>query len=210
MFERLIHYREMVKFCCLLFLGLLLSQALFSQERDMECKGFFRWDVKTLTDKPGIDLLSAIVHNSSFDLLVSERPPSHLSVLSAKDGRLPRFDDEQQVVKVVAFIQKVKIQKDRDLHILLKSTDTNKSMIGEIPDPECGIFDAIPELRRTYAEARRQLQQVTDQINTNHKPVLVEITGVPFWDARHWWLRGCARNGREIHPILFIKILSED
>ncbi len=194
-----------------IFTVLLLLTAISasSQEHDNECKGLFRWDVKTLTDQGGIGLLSARIYDSTLSQLVWVHPPKHFFVLSKKDGRLPRYQEEKSIIRLVAKLVSVKIQKDQDLHIILKSTDSNEMMIGEIPDPGCPIFDSLPELRIAYMEARRQLNMATDQLNETKKPVLVEITGVPFWDAKHWWLHGCARNGREIHPIFSVKLLPD-
>jgi hypothetical protein len=191
--------------CCLF---LIFSTAVFSQGRDKDCNGFFRWDVKTLTDPGGVGLLSATISDEALSHLVLVHPPKHFFILSKKDGRLPRYHDESVAVKVVAIIVSVKTERDQDLHIFMKSPDSDKTMIGEIPYPGCPIFDSLPELRQVYTAARQQLQQVTDLLKSTNKPVKVEITGVPFWDARHWWLRGGARNGREIHPVLSVKILS--
>ena len=194
--------------CFIIVSGLFLSFYAFSQGDGKDCKGFFRWEVKTLTDREGVGLLTAKIYDSTLTQLTSVHPPKKLFILSKKDGRSSRFYDEKQVVRIVAIIGSVKTERDQDLHIILKAPDSEDTMIGEIPDPGCRIFDSLPDVRIVYAEARRQLQVVTDQIRATNKPVLVEITGVPFWDARHWWLRGCARNGREIHPVLSVKIFS--
>jgi len=163
--------------------------------------------VKTLTDSGGVVLLSARIYDSTLAHLVSVHPPKHFFILSKKDSRLPRYETEKYLVKVVAIIQEVKVQKDQDLHIILKSPDSDDTMIGEIPDPGCRVFDSLPGLRAVFQKARQELELAGIPGKTSGKQVLVEITGVPFWDARHWWLRGCARNGREIHPILSVKIL---
>ncbi len=197
----------MVKWIGLVVLGLMLSISVSSQESGTDCKGFFRWDVKTLTDRGGVDLLSAKISDSTLSQMVSVHQPEHLFILSKKDGRLPRFEVEKQVVKAVVLIMNVRIQRDMDMHLILKSPDSDQTMIGEIPDPDCRIFDSLPELKTAFSRARQQIVQVADQIKLTGKPVLVEITGIPFWDARHWWLRGCARNGRELHPVLSVKIL---
>lgn len=197
----------MVKHGICMILGVLLSISLFSQADGKDCKGFFRWDVKTLTDRGGAELLQQKPADTAMLQLLSVHPPRHFFVLSKKDGRLPRFEDEKLVVKVVALIVSVKTERDQDLHITLQSPDSKDFMISEIPDPACRLFDTIPALREAYTKARMQLAPVTDLLNSTKKPVLVEITGVPFWDARHWWLRGCARNGRELHPVLSVKIL---
>ncbi|MCX6305788.1 MAG: hypothetical protein NT040_12565 [Bacteroidetes bacterium] len=188
-------------------LGWLFLITGFSQVKGNACKGFFRWEVKTLTDSGGIDLLSARISDSRLTDLVAVHPPKHFFILSTNDGRLPRYDDEKQQVKVVAMIVSVKTEHDRDLHIVLKAPGADVSMIGEIPDPDCRIFDSLPALRHAYEKARREMQVAAGQLRATGEPVMVEITGVPFWDARHWWLRGCAKNGREIHPILSVKTL---
>jgi hypothetical protein len=198
----------MVKLVSIFLSGIFLSLAGFSQGAGMNCKGIFRWEVKTLTDPGGVELLSAKPSESMVSQLVSVHPPKHFFVLSKNDDRLPRYPEEKQVVKVVGFIVKVKTEHDMDQHIVIKSPDADVTMIGEIPDPGCRIFDSLPALRKAYSEARHQLKQVTDKMEATDMPVLVEITGVPFWDARHWWLRGCAHNGSEIHPVLSVKILS--
>ena len=198
----------MTKSAVLLISGLLVSVICFPQRSVKDCKGFFRWDVKTLTDDAGPGLLSSVIHDSALTELVSGHPPEHLCILSKRDGRLPRYDDETQLVRIIATIVSVKTEKDQDLHIVLKSVNCEDMMIGEIPDPDCRIFDSLPSLRTIYREARIQLHQATDQVSTQDKPVMVEITGVLFWDARHWWQHGCARNGREIHPVISVKLLS--
>ncbi|MFZ4522529.1 MAG: hypothetical protein ACOYNC_12545 [Bacteroidales bacterium] len=197
----------MLKGILILALGIFITTYLAAQEAGKDCRGFFRWEVKTLTDSGGVSLLSARSADSTITHLVSVHPPKRFFILSKKDGSLPRFKEENQVVRVVAIIGKVKTERDRDIHIILRSIDSEDTMIGEIPDPDCRIFDSLPALKIAYTKARKELQQVRDLIGKTKDPVLVEITGIPLWDARHWWLRGCARNGRELHPILSLKIL---
>lgn len=191
----------------MLVLLAVFSVTGYGQGHGKECNGIFRWDVKTLTDPGGAALLAATVSGATVSQLVSVHPPRHFFILSKRDASLPRYDDEKKLVSIRAFVVAVKTERDRDFHITLKSPYSDTTMIGEIPDPGCGIFDSLPGLRMKYTEARAQLQPVIEQLDATRKPVLVEITGVPFWDARHWWLRGCAKNGREIHPVLAVKIL---
>ena len=180
-----------------------------SQEQSKECKGFFRWDVKTLTDKQGIDLLSEVPADSTISQLVSVKPPVRMFVLSKQDGRLPRFVSEKHLVKVIAYIEKMNIQADQDFHIVLRSPDSKASMIGEVPDPNCPYLSEFPVLRERFRTARIQGDSVWQQLKDTKKPVLVEVTGVPFWDAPHFWIRGSSKRGREIHPILSIRILNK-
>jgi hypothetical protein len=181
----------------------------YTQEETKECDGFFRWDVKTLTDNNGIDLLSRSPLDSTISQLVSVRPPVRTFVLSKKDGQLPRFSTEKYIVRVIAYIEKIKIQGDRDYHVVLRSPDSKSSMIAEIPDPDCSYLSGFPVLKDKFRSVRNQGDSVLAQLKKSKKPVLVEITGVPFWDAPHFWVRGSSKTGREIHPVLNIRILQK-
>lgn len=186
---------------------LVVSIPVNAQVTGKDCNGMFRWDVKTLTDPGGAAMISADITGSTLSELVSVHPPKHFFIFSKKDGHLPRYDDEKILVRIKAYIVSIKTERDQDVHITLQSPGSSQTMIAEIPDPGCRIFDTLPGIRKSFTEARHQLQPVVTQLEKTKKPVLVEITGVPFWDARHWWLRGCAKNGREIHPVLSVKIL---
>jgi hypothetical protein len=187
------------------FPGFLLTGC--TQEKPKECNGFFRWDVKTLTDNNGTDLLPYPPLDSTISQLVSVQPPERMFVLSKKDGRLPRFSSEKYLVRVIAFIDKIKIQGDQDFHIVLRSPDSKASLIAEIPDPDCPSLSAFPGLKEKFRTVRNQADSVRQLLKKTKTPVLVEVTGVPFWDAPHFWVRGSSRTGREIHPILNIRIL---
>ena len=180
-----------------------------AQGKDKECNGFFRWDVKTLTDSNGMDLLPKPPTDSTISQLVSVQPPVRMSVLSKKDRRLPRFDSEKHLVRVIAIIEEINIQADEDYHVVLRSPYSKTSMIGEIPDPGCAYFSAFPILKDKFTTVRKQGDSVWQQLKKTKTPVLVEITGVPFWDAPHFWLKGSSKTGREIHPILNIRILGK-
>jgi hypothetical protein len=187
----------------------LLTTSGCTQSKEKECNGFFRWDVKTLTDSGGMDLLSESPADSAISQLVLIKPPVRMFVLSKKDGRLPRFDSEKHLVRVFAMIEKINIEADEDYHVVLRSPGSKASMIGEIPDPDCPDLSAFPALKEKYRNARIQADSIWQQLKNNKKPLLVEITGVPFWDAPHFWIRGSSRTGREIHPIINIRILAK-
>jgi hypothetical protein len=192
-----------------LFIAVSLNFNLFAQEVNKECKGRFRWNVKTLTDSAGISLLSESPYDSSISGLCAVDPPVRMFVLSNKDGMLPRFENETYLVKVVAMVTDMNIQKDQDYHIVLRSIDSKASMIGEIPDPDCSYLSDFPDQRRKFRLARNQGAAVYKILKETKKPVKVEVTGVPFWDAPHFWIRGSSKTGREIHPVTGIRILEK-
>jgi len=193
-------------------LMLLIASGIFvlAQEKSNKC-GTWRWDVKTLTDKDGTGLLSAKPIPSSIDQLVKEKPPKNLKDDDLSDGKLPRYPTENQVVEITAYVitfgDKDK-DHDRDLHLTLKSPSSVNTMIGEIPDPTCQVFDNSPALRELFKQVRIDANKVKDALKKSKKSVKVKITGVPFWDgAEEKRQKGVSKYNREIHPILKIEII---
>jgi hypothetical protein len=170
------------------------------------CPGVFRWNVKTLTDAIGEQVLFSKVDDTSVKELVTAKRPKGLCLLSFKGGKTPRREDESQMVKVRAFVTGYNIQRDQDYHILISTNDGAK-MVCEIPDPDCSLFATNPTLASVFRRAREDFSHVISRLSESSRPVEVEMVGVPFWDARHWWLRGTAKNGRELHPVISVKIL---
>lgn len=185
-----------------------LSTGSLAQQIARECPGRFRWDVKTLTDSSGPAVIRAEVLQSSVAELALAKPAVKFCILRKKHNHWPRLEDEKKLVKVRAFVTKYNTQHDQDFHILIRSEDEKYKMVVEIPDPECQIFASSPELKAVFTKARKEFAEVQKMLDETGKPVLVEITGVPFWDARHWWLKGTAPNGREIHPVIAVQIIS--
>jgi hypothetical protein len=187
----------------ILIVILALSFIFCSSQQPPKC-GKWRWDVKTLTDKDGSALLLTEPVPSAIDQLVMEPSPKILHHNSHADSKLPRFPSENQVVEIVAFVIKAKYEEDdKDLHLVLKSPDSEKTMIGEIPDPNCPDFDEFPTLRELFKKTRKSGNKILDKLNVHAKPVKVKITGVPFWDSEHK-NRSKGPGTREIHPILSI------
>ena len=155
--------------------------------------GLYRWPVKTLADPDVED-----IHWEPIDTTVA-----HLMELPRPDQRrrLHRSTYELYVFRVQAVVAAVHLQVDQDLHVLLRDPDDPKiRMIAEVPSPLCasGAEEAsFTRARKTALSIRRR-----------RKPVLVEVTGVGFFDALH--KRGASRNGFELHPVLsLIEVASE-
>ncbi len=199
---------RILAFCFTFFL--FHSVNTFSQDKSVVCHGRFRWSVKTLVDSGGIEMLTMAPSDTSFDAFVKIKPDRKLGIFSKKDGRLPRLPDEKHVVRLKAYIESIKEMGDKDFHIVLKSTTSDAHMVAEVPDPQCYQLKHLPALQQRYSEARMEGERVKKLIKELKQPVLVEITGVPFWDARHWWLHGSSKTGREIHPVLEIRLIDGD
>jgi hypothetical protein len=192
----------------ILVVSLVLSFILCSQQLPPRC-GKWRWDVKTLTDKLGIGLLSRTPIKSSIDELVVAKPPKILYSANQSDGREPRMASENQVVEIIAYVTKVKHESDdSDLHLILRSPNSENTMVGEISDPECACFDRFPVLRTHFTKTRQDGYKLWDFWKNAKRPIKVKITGVPFWDGIHPQSnpKGASQYCREIHPILSIEI----
>jgi hypothetical protein len=176
---------------------------------ESHCRGYFRWDVKTMTDTIAMSLFDKEPAGSTIEKLTSEKPPKRLSVLSKKDKIHPRYRDEFSLVIFKAVIIKMDIQKDRDFHIVLRSPESKASMIGEIPDPDCDYLAPFSLQREKFKKVRQQGDSLYAMYISTGKPIEVEVIGVPFWDAPHFWIRGSCSSGREIHPILSIRMIRE-
>lgn len=170
--------------------------------------GTWRWSVKTLTDKSGIDWLDQEPEETTIDELVKPKPPKKLATGSQADGKLPRYPEESQLVRFRAYVTEIKSEGDHDLHFVLQSAESDEMMVGEIPHPGCPEFDRAPKIRELITKSRKQGDEIKKELKKSENAVLVEITGVPFWDALHG-ATGAAKNGREIHPITSIELVDQ-
>lgn len=186
----------------LLFFTLFIL--LLSSKLD-DC-GKYRWYVKTLTDSQGNSLLIQPAHTSSIHELVNEpRTAPHFE----RDPSL-RYDNEKKVVKVEAILLEIKSEGDNDFHIVLKSPDSDETIVGEVPNGDCSTFDNHNNLRIFFNNLRKQIIseigfQPTHKIKYVNRKVMVE--GIPFWDelSNAHKPTGSTPNQREIHPIRLIE-----
>lgn len=157
--------------------------------------GLYRWPVKTLSDADASEIHWEPIDTSLARLTELPRPEER--------RRRQRTTYELYVFRVRAVVAAVHMQVDQDVHLLLRDPDDPRvRLIAEIPSPLCASGSA-PEAE--YAAARR----VAFSIRRRKKPVLVEVTGVGFFDALR--KHGSSRNGFELHPVLrVVEIVSEE
>ena len=162
----------------------LMFPALLAAQRGATC-GVQRWTVKTMTD-PDRDSVSAIAEPTSIAALVSlpaprESRPAH--------GRLAM---ERRTFRVRATLVETRLESDGDLHLILADpSDSTALLVAEIPDSTCAIGGRHAS---DFAQARRAVDSLPFGL-------LVEVTGVAFWDNDHGQI-GNAANGIELHPVL--------
>jgi len=147
--------------------------------------GLYRWPVKTLADPD-----AGVIRWEPIDTTLV-----HLTKLPRPDHRKRshRTTFELYVYRIRAVVAAVHIQVDQDLHILLRDPDDpHVRMIAEVPSPLCA----------THAQeaAFTQARKTALSIRKRKKPVLVEVTGVGFFDALR--KHGSSSNGFELHPVV--------
>lgn len=180
--------------------GLLVVAAttLFPSSLSAQC-GVERWPVKTGTDSDaGLVDLTTATHTTIATLTQLPNPNPH-HVLS--NNRLQ--PTETTVWEVDAVLDVYAKEPDSDYHLAIKD-DAGRSMIAEIPDPNCvqgpspfsqGISNARTEFDSQFT-AKSQFQSAN---------IPVRIKGVGMFDFIHGNpQRGVAPNAIELHPVLDI------
>ena len=190
-------FKTLKKFILILFIFISLSFKI-----NDNC-GKYRWYVKTLTDAQGSTLLNQPSHPTSIHALVNEyRTAPHFE----RDPSV-RYDDEKKVVKVEVILLAIKAEEDNDFHIVLKSTNSDETLVGEVPYGDCSTFDNHLNLRNHFNTLRRQIVNEigfypTKKLKYVNRKIILE--GVPFWDEMSNGHKptGSSPNQREVHPIL--------
>jgi len=138
--------------------------------------------------------------SSVAQLVAIVRPPTLLP-----DARDPI---EKNIFKVAGKLVSVKQEPDRDYRLII-ADESGKTMIAEIPSPDC-YKGGDPPVAAKFRDARLKINEIvglpTGRDIEPPQGVQVAITGVGFFDTMHGQ-RGMAPNGLELHPVLALEIL---
>ena len=164
--------------------------------------GVERWAVKSLTDE-GANRINFAPERSTISRLIALQPPSVLP----QDRRVSPV--EFQTFEVRGLLIWYKREKsDHDFHLTIADpTDISKTMVAEIPDPQCSGLcaskqvDQISEARKRFTTRFAESEWRGVRLNP---PLPITIVGVGFFDFRHHQ-QGMAPNGIELHPVLRIR-----
>jgi hypothetical protein len=161
-----------------------------------------RWKVKTLAD-------SVVIGSSPVATSIEEQ----LALPAPKvEESLPRTQSERTLYTLTANLVDVKKEFDGDYHLVLEDPRTHLRMIAEIPDTE----GSAPErYKLAFAAARSVIDRGLGRpglfTRAPHERTEIEITGMGFFDDQHVFTpHGMAANGREIHPVLSVKLGSKN
>jgi hypothetical protein len=160
----------------------------------------FRWSVKTATDPLATEVRRRADATIS-ELCALPRPYR----LSAYTPRLAPA--EQTIYTVRALFLFYRAEEDGDIHVVLQDPkDESQTLVAEIPDPaEAQGSPFAGEIARLRSGFERRSPPSSSR--RNGEQVLLEVTGIGFFDMRHGAL-GAAPNGIELHPLLDMKILA--
>ena len=109
---------------------------------------------------------------------------------------------ETTLYVVDATLTKYRFNDDSDYHLVL-SDSTGKTMIVEMPHPDC--VGATSPFKAAISAARSAFnQQLRATTNMKTASIPVRVYGVGFFDSLHGQI-GVAPNGIELHPVLRIE-----
>ncbi len=165
-----------------------------SAARRVTACGVERWSVKTGTDPDArlVDLRTVVPTNIA-----------HLRALPAPAQ--PPLDRRVRPVETTVWsldarLVRYKQEDDSDYHLVLSDAG-GRTMIAEIPAPECvgAASPFLPAIRVVRAAFTAAFHPMTASFQ--HVAVAVHVTGVGFFDFKHGQ-SGVAPNAIELHPIL--------
>jgi hypothetical protein len=163
-----------------------------------------RWPIKVLTD-PDRHLISRVVKSGTVVELgaVSGPPNSERTAKSALNHRIADAEKTTYIVK--AILIGYRQESDGDFHLVLTDvTNSDATMIAEIPDPACIQDSALKQNAGKFRAALvSRFGTAGKKTKRLPKPVPVTIRGVGFFDIEHATEQdGKAPNNLELHPVL--------
>ena len=159
----------------------------------MSLCGVERWSVKTMTD-PAAKRVNLRARRSTIDTLIRQRAPLHL-------GALRRRGIERTTYQVKARLLSAKIESDGDVHLVMASPSTGRTMIAEFPSAGCTNGSVARVRIRRARSTFDRLCGTQSRSGFTNLAGTATVTGVGFFDFKHGQ-RGVAPNGIELHPVL--------
>jgi uncharacterized protein (TIGR03437 family) len=175
-------------------LGAVAVLAVLSIDIFGQC-GEERWAIKTGTDADSRLVNLNSVTSTTIATLVALSAPSKLP----DNNRVQPTETTRFVFN--ATLTEFKLESDSDYHLVL-SDSTGKTMIAEIPSPNC-VGSGSP-FAMGISNARSEFNaRFTPSTSFKTANIPVQIEGVGFFDFLHGQT-GVAPNGIELHPVLDI------
>jgi hypothetical protein len=154
--------------------------------------GVEAWSVKTLSD-PAAAQVDLRPRATTVRALTALRPPGNIGT------RMPGAEMHTWRIRVRLLWQK--LEQDSDVHLVVADPKTGRTMIAELPSPDCVGASAGDAAH--MAAARKALAAACGAPTTSFTRLsgIATIDGVAFFDFPHDQ-RGAAANEVELHPVL--------
>ena len=180
---------------------LFVTSATISSAQDCGVK---RWDVKTLSDFDTTYIDFNHILNSTVHYQINLPKPVGENTF--------RMKLEDTVYSIECYIIAYKKESDdKDIHVVIQDPKTKETMVAEVISWECmsvkktSRVQQFKELDEWFAE---NIGIPKTKFTYLSKPKLVRLTGVGFFDFFHGQ-KGMSPNGREIHPVLSMELLTK-
>ncbi len=186
-----------------------------ASSRVLLCGGDHRWDVKTLSDSPGADLVRYDTpKRHSIEYLINRDDP-HVGAHTPRD---PDGKHVELTVYRLIGVQVVnaRIEEDGDIHLVI-SDKYDRKMIVEFPNTVCKgarISEHMDEMKQARDDFGTLCGVPTWRTRTTKASPrdltgTAALEGVGFFDLPHGTPQiGVAPNNIELHPVL--KFSAED
>jgi hypothetical protein len=184
--------------------GIIVSALFFVQGSYGQNCGTERWDVKTLTDKDTVNINFGKKVKTTVAKQARLKKPVH-----PIGEDLSRLASETTYYSLDCWLIEYKKEDDKDIHIVLKDLSCDSTIVAEIPSHLCeeivhtSHYLKIKKLNEWF-EAK--IGKPTSKFKIPPTPLKVHIEGIGYFDKIHGQ-RGMAANGREIHPVLVMKVI---
>jgi hypothetical protein len=187
----------------------LVARSTAAPARALICGGDHRWDVKTLSDTPGADLVRYDTPKRHTIEYLTGRVDPHVGAHTARD---PDGKHVELTVYRVIGVQVVnaRIEEDGDIHLVV-ADKYDRKMIVEFPNTLCkGAKDSahMDEMKQARDDFASLCDVPTWRTRTTKaKPRdltgTAALEGVGFFDLAHGTPQvGVAPNNIELHPVL--------
>jgi hypothetical protein len=177
--------------------------------RALLCGGDHRWDVKTLSDTPGADLVRYDMPKRHTIEYLTGRVDPHVGAHTARDPDKKHV--ELTIYRLIGVqVVNARIEEDADIHLVI-ADKYDRKMIVEFPNTLCkGATDSTH--KDEMKQARDDFATLcgvptwrtrTTKANPRDLTGTAALEGVGFFDLAHGTPQvGVAPNNIEIHPVL--------
>ena len=191
------------------FSTVLVARSTAAPARALLCGGDHRWDVKTLSDTPGANLVRYDTPKRHTIEYLTGRVDPHVGAHTARD---PDGKHVELTVYRVIGVQVVnaRIEEDGDIHLVI-ADKYDRKMIVEFPNTVCkgakdsAHADEMKQARDDFATLCGVPTWRTRATKASPRDLAgtAALEGVGFFDLAHGTPQvGVAPNNIELHPVL--------